>query len=89
MRGEASGAAAWEWCQSHRSASVETCTHSGVGRRVSRRQTTVDSRTINIDLTWTDLGTLASVTYPDDTGLSDPARTVSPTYSWGYQVRHS
>jgi len=64
---------------------VETYTYAGLGGRVSRRQTTVDSRTINLDLTWTDLGRLSSVTYPDDTDplVNDPARTVSDTYAWG------
>jgi len=47
------------------------------------RRNAVDGRTINLDLTWTDLGRPASVTYPNDQGISDPVRTISNTYALG------
>jgi len=71
---------------------VETYTYAQVGGRVSRRQAVVDhpgtgdDRTLNLNLTWTDLGKLASVAYPNDTQLGtaiEPDRTVTNTYSWG------
>ena len=62
---------------------VETYTYAGVGGRVSRRRTAVDGRVIDLDLTWSDLGRPASVTYPNDDELDDPSRTVSNAYSWG------
>jgi RHS repeat-associated protein len=63
---------------------VETYTYAGVGGRVSRRQTTVDGRIINLDLTWTELGKPNNIVYPDDTGISDPSRTLSHTYTMGF-----
>jgi len=62
---------------------VETYTYAGVGGRVSRRSTSVDGRTIDLDVTWTDLGKPWVTTYPDDDTLGDPSRKVINTYTWG------
>jgi hypothetical protein len=70
----------------------ETCTYGGVGGRVSRRSTTVglplpsaDTRINARAFTWNDLGQTASVGYPAHLGIgTDPARTVSFTYTIGF-----
>jgi RHS repeat-associated protein len=62
---------------------VETYTYAGVGGRVSRRQTTVDGRTLTLDLTWNDLGRLSWQQYPDDSAIADPVRKVINTYTQG------
>ncbi len=63
--------------------------------RVAQRQITAslllpsaDTRTITQSFTWDGLGNPATVIYPDDTGTtSDPARTVSFTYTNGFLIR--
>jgi RHS repeat-associated protein len=44
----------------------------------------VDRHTITLDRTWNDLGQVASLGYPDDGAISDPARTVSFTSTNGF-----
>ncbi len=63
---------------------VETYTYGGVGGRVSQRATTVEGRSITQGFTWNELGQPATVTYPDDGAIPDPARTVSYTTSYGF-----
>jgi RHS repeat-associated protein len=64
---------------------VQTYVYGGKGGRVSQRSTSVEGRTIVQSFTWNDLGQLATIGYPDDTGLAvDPVRTISPTYTKGW-----
>src|SRR5688572_27276284 len=68
--------------------------YTGVGGRVSRRVTDVrNGATVIASFdqrgTWNELGSLLSTTYPDCTAPascagSDPARTVSNTYTNGF-----
>ena len=63
---------------------METYTYGGVAGRISARRTQVEGRTIDQSFAWTDLGAIATLGYPDDTVLADPARPVSHGYSLGY-----
>ena len=49
---------------------------------LSRRAAAVEGRTIAFDLGWTEPGDVATVTYPQKSGVG-PARTVSNAYSYG------
>lgn len=63
---------------------METYTYGGVAGRISARRTQVEGRTIDQSFAWSDLGPIATLGYPDDTVLADPARPVSHGYSLGY-----
>lgn len=68
---------------------AETYTYQGRAGRVSSRGTTVnstasfDGATFNYSQTWDDLGGLAALTYPQATGVSAPARTVTNGFTNG------
>jgi RHS repeat-associated protein len=68
---------------------LETLTYGGVDGRISRRTTVagaIYTNTFTLDLTWSPLGRLASVTYPQITGVG-PARTVTNIYTSGRLTR--
>ena len=92
VNGKLSQAKRHNWSGASDEQVAETYTYGGVAGRVSQRSTTVglllpsaDTRTISQAFTWNDLGQAASTGYPDDLGIgSDPARTVSFTYTNGF-----
>jgi RHS repeat-associated protein len=64
---------------------LEILTYGGVDGRISRRATVAGAtytNTFNLDLTWSPLGNVASVTYPQIAGIG-PARTVTNVYDNG------
>jgi len=65
----------------------ESYVYGGKHGAVSSRTTSVEGRSIAQAFTWNDLGQVASLGYPDDSVLSDPARTISYTYTNGFLTR--
>jgi RHS repeat-associated protein len=59
--------------------------YGGVGGRVSHRDTTWPGQSARLKVSWTDLGDVASLTYPQIPGVG-PARTVCYPYSNGFFV---
>jgi hypothetical protein len=65
---------------------TQTLAYGGVAGAVSERQTTLgypEPETFTQDFTWTDLGALASETYPSGAGVGS-ARSVMYAYDAGY-----
>jgi RHS repeat-associated protein len=69
---------------------LEALTYGGVDGRISKRTTLAgasNQNTFTLDLTWSPLGKVASVTYPQIiTGVA-PTRTVTNTYEHGVLTR--
>jgi hypothetical protein len=68
---------------------LEILSYGGVDGRISRRSTVAGSiytNTFTLDLTWSPLGQVASVTYPQITGIG-PTRTVANVYDNGRLTR--
>jgi len=59
--------------------------YGGVGGRVSHRDTTWPGQSARLRVGWTDLGEVASLTYPQIAGLG-PVRTVCSSYANGFLV---
>ena len=59
--------------------------YGSVGGRVSHRDTTWPGQSARLKVSWTDLGDMASLTYPQIAGVG-PARTVCSSYTNGWLV---
>jgi RHS repeat-associated protein len=57
--------------------------YGGTGGRISHRDTTFAAQTARLKVSWTDLGDVASITYPQIAGIG-AARTVCSSYANGW-----